>query len=180
MMQNPSIRLIGPHECNLLNNLLQLYLYDSSIYDRTDVDAYGLYPYEATDVYLTGKGYWAYIIEVQKKSAGFVLIRQLGFDLDGDPIRCISEFFVMRRYRRHGVGRAAAIKVLMNYPGTWWVNQNAANTGAGHFWRKVIAEVTGDDYYDLTVERDWQSPVQVFKVRPEMSAMSPSAAPIDI
>jgi predicted acetyltransferase len=47
----------------------------------------------------------------------------------------------MRRYRRSGVGSAAAQAVFHRLPGTWLVHQVPGNLPAQAFWRRVTARV---------------------------------------
>jgi predicted acetyltransferase len=50
----------------------------------------------------------------------------------------MSEFFVMRKYRRGGVGREAARLVFALFPGAWQVRQLHGNDAATAFWRAVV------------------------------------------
>ena len=55
----------------------------------------------------------------------------------------VAEFFVMRRYRRSGVGRRAAFLIWKHFPGTWTVRVSEGNPGALEFWSDVVGEFTG-------------------------------------
>jgi predicted acetyltransferase len=69
----------------------------------------------------------------------------------------ISEFFVMRKYRKKGVGRAAAIEVFDMFPGLWEVLQHEANVPAQRFWEEVIGAYTGGHYVrGPVVTEDWE------------------------
>lgn len=50
----------------------------------------------------------------------------------------MGEFFVLRRYRRLGLGRVAAGAVLGRFPGRWEVRQVRTNPAATAFWRTAI------------------------------------------
>jgi len=65
-----------------------------------------------------------------------------GTHFSGDDAREISEFFVLRKYRRRGVGRRAAVKVLEAFPGRWEVAEMEWNVEAQAFWRSVIGDYT--------------------------------------
>ena len=76
----------------------------------------------------------------------------------------IAEFFVMRKYRRMGVGRTAAFAAFEQFPGHWEVSQIFQNLPAQHFWRKVIAEYTHGNYREVVLDNEvWQGPVQTFE-----------------
>jgi predicted acetyltransferase len=74
--------------------------------------------------------------------AGFVLATR-GSPATEDPdVLDVAEFFVMRRYRRFGVGRRAAFLLWKRLPGKWTVRASEGNLGAVAFWADVIAEFT--------------------------------------
>ena len=50
----------------------------------------------------------------------------------------MAEFFVMRKYRRHGIGVIAARDLFARFSGEWQVRQMRANAGATAFWRRAI------------------------------------------
>jgi predicted acetyltransferase len=50
----------------------------------------------------------------------------------------IQEFFILRRYRRMGLGRTAANLVIQRHPGTWEVTETPSNGGAIAFWRAIL------------------------------------------
>ncbi len=63
---------------------------------------------------------------------------------------CIAEFFVMKKYRQKGVGRAAAMKIFDMFHGGWEVSQWVNNLSAQNFWRKVISAYTNGKYDTFT------------------------------
>jgi len=67
----------------------------------------------------------------------------------GEGTRDISEFFVLRRHRRRGVGTEVARRVFDRYPGKWEVTQLTRNVDAQAFWRRVIGDYTGGRYDEL-------------------------------
>jgi predicted acetyltransferase len=69
----------------------------------------------------------------------------------------MAEFFVMRKYRRGGVGVIAARAVFARFPGEWQVRELAANAGAVAFWRKAIPVPFTEDMND-------EGPVQHFVI----------------
>lgn len=82
----------------------------------------------------------------------------------------MEQFFVLKRFRRSGVGDALARHVLLSHPGAWEVGQMPENLAAQAFWRRVIARLTAGRYVEVQVtEGWWQGVVQQFEV--------PSAAP---
>jgi predicted acetyltransferase len=141
-----------------LHNLLQLYLHDMSEFAPGTVDADGLFHYKFFDAYWTESERYPFFIRVDDSPAGFALIRR-----DQDGRADVSEFFVMRGYRRRGVGSMAAKRLFDLFPGDWQVRQESANTGAQRFWREAISQYTGGDFEDLVLDDGrWRGPAQRF------------------
>jgi predicted acetyltransferase len=115
----------------VLRRLIELYRYDFSEFDKGDVGPHGDYGYRYLDHYWTEPGRHPFLFQVDGKWAGFALVREIPpFDL--------AEFFVMRKYRRTGIGRQAAAEVFAKFPGGWQVRQQLSNPAATTFWRRVI------------------------------------------
>ncbi len=66
----------------------------------------------------------------------------------------IAEFFVMKKYRQKGVGRAAAMKIFNMFRGGWEISQWINNLPAQNFWGKVIAEYTNGKYDTFTATEE--------------------------
>lgn len=146
----------------VLRQLMELYNHDFSEFDGTDVDEHGIYGYYYLDHYWTEPERSPFLIRVDGRLAGFVLVRLLN-EPEKPPTHAIAEFFVMRKYRRQGVGRLAARLVFDRFPGTWQVCQEEANLPAQRFWRQVVAEYTRDNYDEVMVEGGhWRGPCQEF------------------
>jgi predicted acetyltransferase len=73
----------------------------------------------------------------------------------------MAEFFVMKKYRRMGVGQKAAEDLFSMFPGTWRLGQMESNTPAQLFWRKIITRFTNSNYQEVRI-KDWDGPVQEF------------------
>jgi predicted acetyltransferase len=146
---------------SVLRQLLELYLYDFSEYDDGELNEHGRYGYEYLDHYWTEEGRHPFFIRVAAdgggadgvpedggpgKLAGFVLVSSHSFVLEDPEARSISEFFVMRKYRRRGVGRQAAVQVFDRFPGQWEVDQHGGNRPSYLFWEAVIDAYTGGRY----------------------------------
>lgn len=148
-MKNAQLTLARPDQLDTLNNLLQLYLYDFSEFlgaGRMGLDETGRFdPGEPLDCYFNQPNHWAYLARVDGRLGGFVLVNDQ-VELRQGPGRNIDEFFVLRVYRRQGVGRALAFQAFDTYRGYWEVAQIHPNKPAQAFWRKVIGEYTTGRY----------------------------------
>jgi predicted acetyltransferase len=125
-----------------IGRLVELYAHDFSEFTGWDVDEHGAFGYPHLNRYWTDSDRHPFLIRVDGRIAGFALVRS------GTP-HDMAEFFVMRKYRRAGVGVQAARKVFALFPGEWQVHQLSANAAASTFWRVAIPapfrEVSNDE-----------------------------------
>ena len=162
--------LIELHEARVdekptVRHLMELYQYDLSETERTDVGPDGRFGYPYLEDYWFDADRHPFLIRVDGQLAGLVLVRRVGEE-EGEPVHEIAEFFIMRKYRRRGAGRSIARRVLDAFPGIWTVMQREENQLAQAFWRRVIAEYTGDRYEEMRRRTaDWHGPVQKFRSR---------------
>lgn len=125
----------------VMQNLMQFYIYDFSEYVRYDVEDNGLFaPYPDLNGYWEDDNKFPYIIKKNDKYLGFVLVKFVS-SKDRNYFS-MSEFFVLRKYRHEGIGKAIAIKVFNLHKGQWEVYQKDSNKPAQIFWNKVISEYT--------------------------------------
>lgn len=130
----------------LLIRLMELYLYDFSEFSQDDINEYGYYGYDHIDDYWNEEGRFPYLIRVDGKIAGFALICPHCRDRKEEDARCIGEFFVMRKYRRMGVGKRAAMQLFDLHRGCWEVCYWKSNVPAGVFWKNVVEAYTNGQY----------------------------------
>jgi predicted acetyltransferase len=131
-----------PADREVIKNLMQLYIYDFSEYVDCDVENNGLfksYP-NLEDYWKEENDRFPYIIMYDNKYAGFALIRFI--KTNRRNYFSVAEFFVMRKYRRKGIGRLIAEKVFDLHKGQWEVYQKQSNTTAQLFWSRVIDDYT--------------------------------------
>jgi predicted acetyltransferase len=127
----------------LLANLLELYLHDLSEIFPIAVGADGRFGYEHL------ARYWAeperrhaFLIRCGKRVAGFVLVTR-GSPASDDPEALdVAEFFVLRSYRRSGVGRRAAFLLWNRIPGRWVVRVAEGNRAGLPFWEEAVHAFT--------------------------------------
>jgi predicted acetyltransferase len=68
----------------------------------------------------------------------------------------VTEFFVLRGYRRRGIGTQIAHEVWRQLPGLWEVRVMESNTAARDFWAHAISILTGQAIQPVRVEKDGQ------------------------
>ena len=102
-----------------------------------------------------------FFIKVDAKLAGFVLVNKHTYI--SDDANAISEFFVLKKYRRGGIGSNAAKQIFDMFPGKWEVTQTNQNKDAQESWKKVINEYTNGNYKEVVLDNEkWKGPVQIF------------------
>jgi len=122
----------GAAERPLLSGLLQQYLAGFAAFRAQRPEADGTYAYPYLDAYFTEAAREACLLLRDGSPAGFTMTRRLG-----SGAREVSEFFVLPRYRRLGLGRAAALRLLHRHPGDWALSYDDANLPAARFWPAV-------------------------------------------
>src|SRR5216684_6577356 len=133
----------------VLRRLMQLYLYDFAAIDGWNIGDDGRYGSASRiERFWTDRTRKSFLVRLDGRLAGFVLIRD-GAHFAGEGTREISEFFVLRRYRRRGVGERAATRVFDMFPGKWELTELTRNVEAQAFWRRVIGRYTGHRFEDV-------------------------------
>jgi predicted acetyltransferase len=156
-----------PHQLPVLANLFQLYSHDFSEILPLSVGDDGRFAVPALERYWQDPWRHAFLIRVADRWAGFALAHQQSRLTDDREIWDVAEFFVMRGFRRSGVGARAATELFTRFPGRWEVRQIHANTAATTFWRDVIGRFTGAAVVETVHDTDrWKGPVQTFISEP--------------
>ncbi|MEK3660453.1 GNAT family N-acetyltransferase [Paenibacillus sp. FSL F4-0236] len=149
----------------VLSNLYQFYNYDFSLFTDQDVNQHGEFEVNI-DYFWEGDHRWnPYLIEVSGNVAGFVVVLFENLDKDPDPTHVIYDFMILQKYRRNGIGTAAAIKTLDLFKeAKWKLAQMENNKSAIAFWRKVLKDYTKDNYTERYLS-DLQKYIQAFDRR---------------
>ena len=153
----------APQDRSLLRQLYELYCHDFSPLTRADI---------GDDGYWTGDDFLApwpgglrvFLIRVDGHWAGFAWVAVGGYvEPEATDHFLMDEFFVMRKYRRRGVGEWAAVCLFNQFSGVWEVGEIPENVEAQRFWRTVIDRYTHGDFREVDVNnKRWQGPVQIF------------------
>jgi predicted acetyltransferase len=128
----------GPDQAELIRNLYQFYAYESSDWEQEDVEVDGrFYIHEEHLIRYWQEPQWsANLILVDGFIAGFLLIERSEFAaLNALEL---ADLFILKRYRRKGIGRAIASQVLMSGESDWLVRFYDQDETAQAFWRAVL------------------------------------------
>ena len=141
-----------PCDAAVLSNLLELYSHDLSQVFALELGTNGRFGYEKLPLYWSEpERRFPFLIRVGARVAGFVLVTR-GSPASDDPNSFdIAEFFVLRRYRRSGVGRQAAFLVWNRFAAHWIVRVSEGNKNGIRFWGNVIAEYTSGTAVETTL-----------------------------
>ena len=150
-------------EKSVLRQLFELYAYDFSEFDDADTNEYGYFGYRYLDHYWTEDARYPFFIRVNGILAGFVLISDFAYILSSGEAKSVTEFFVMRKYRRKGIGKSVAFQVFDKFPGKWEVIQHGENEPSKIFWEEVIREYN-QGYFrkEKVMTEDWEGQAFIF------------------
>jgi predicted acetyltransferase len=148
----------------VLAALAELYIYDFTEFTGEDPGDDGRFPTDWLARLWTEPDHYAFIARIDGKLAAFALIRRGSEFVDESTPWNMAEFFVMRKYRRSGVGRALATAMFDRFRGPWQVHQIAANAPAQAFWRRIIGDYTHGTFEERILDDAKRGgPVQLFE-----------------
>jgi len=136
----------------VLANLLQLYMHDFSEIIPLELGPDGRFEYPELPHYFSEASRFPFLVAIDGRWAGLVFVRQNEYE--GGKVWDMAEFFLLRGYRRRGIGTAVAHLVFSRFPGAWEVRVMDANRAATHFWQQAIESFTGSS---LQPERRWHN-----------------------
>ena len=151
-----SVERIGRESDGVLRNLFEHYLHDMAEWLRFETQADGRYGYDTTPIWEQDEH--VYLARVGGALAGFGVVGTAARWLGDASVHDMREFFVLRRYRREGVGGALATALWNDHPGEWLVRVADVNVPALPFWRRTIAHYSQGAYQPeprLFNERSW-------------------------
>jgi predicted acetyltransferase len=138
-------------EMPIVANLLQLYAHDFSEFHDLELGPDGRFNYPPLPLYWSDPNRHPFLVRIEGKLAGFVLVKMESSIWD------MVEFFVVRGYRRQGIGTAIAHEIWKRFPGPWEVRVMQLNHSALQFWQRSIAAFTGKAIQPIHIEKDGKS-----------------------
>ena len=153
----------------IVANLLQLYAHDFSEFHEVDLAEDGRFVYTELPLYWSDPDRHPFLIKVEDKLAGFVLVKRAS-DLSGNKkVWDMTEFFVTRGYRRRGIGTQIAHDLWRQFPGTWEVRVMQSNVAGHKFWVRAIANFTGKAIHPARIKKGGE-PWSVFTFESSLAA----------
>jgi predicted acetyltransferase len=137
----------------VLANLMELYAYDFSDFHDLALGEDGRFGYESLPRYWTEPNRHPFLVRSDGKLAGFALVKR-GSEVSGnETVWDMAEFFVLRGYRRRGIGTQIAHQLWTRFTGPWEVRVMQLNAAACQFWASAISTFTGEVIYPVRVEK---------------------------
>jgi len=168
-MGNIDVRPALIDERPAIENLIQLYTHDFSENwaetERGDVDEHGRFAPYPLDAYWQDGPHTPLLIRGSGRLVGFALLNDKSHT-GGLVDRNVAEFFVLRKYRRGGVGTSAAHAMFAQFPGIWEAAVTRKNMAALQFWKRAIegcSAVIGMSEIDVQ-SAEWDGPVLRFEI----------------
>lgn len=149
---------------NKLENLITLYLHDLSEFaDDLKVNQDGKFEYEGIELYFTRDELKPFFIYFHDEVVGFILLNSGNF-VPKDIDYSVHEFFILKSFRKKGIGSAAVRKLMDIYKGKYKIVQLAGNKPAINFWKSFYRK-QGIEYSEsIEVIDDLKGLIQVLYV----------------
>ncbi|SFI98226.1 GNAT family N-acetyltransferase [Jannaschia pohangensis] len=139
-MADQTVELFAANDAQkpVIENLIQLYLYDMAAQSKFPLNAQGRYEYDFLDQFWE----YPYLILVNGEIAGFCMVISHCPIRERTPCWFMAEFCILRPYQLKGAGRSALFAVLERHPGDWEISWGNDNKPATEFWQTVIPDIT--------------------------------------
>lgn len=153
--ESPHVEVVHatPEQEPIVANLLELYAYDFSEFHSMVPGPNGRFGYKGLSRYWSETDRLPFLLKVDGRLAGVVLVKRERGVLGTETVWDVAEFFVLRMFRRQGVGKAAAHEIWRRYPGKWQVRVMESNYPGYRFWEHTIRDFVGDDFHIARFEK---------------------------
>lgn len=141
-----------PNDEPILANMLELYSHDFSEFVAIELGVDGRFGYKNLPLYWREPGRLPFLIRVDGKLAGLVLLNGQAGLSNNEIVWDVAEFFVVRGYRKRGVGAFVAHEMWRRIPGRWVVRVMESNHPAHRFWEHTISAFIGETVKARRVE----------------------------
>ena len=132
-----------------LFNLARFYEYDISEFFGDDpswgIKNDGLYELGVNyKKYFEDKNASPFLIYHGEQLVGFAIVDKDSIHPSADF--SMAQFFILRTYKRMGLGKQAAFQTFEKFPGAWEVRVMPKNETGYHFWKSVISKYTHNHF----------------------------------
>jgi len=144
----------APEQESIMANLLELYAHDFSEFHNLELGADGRFGYKPLPLYWSEPDRYPFLIKVDGRLARLALVKRGSEVSESESVWDIGEFFIVRAYRRQGIGMKAAHEVWRRFPGPWEVRVMQLNRTALIFWERAITKFNGEAVHPASIEKD--------------------------
>jgi predicted acetyltransferase len=127
----------------ILANLLELYAHDFSEFHDLEIGEDGRFGYKFLALYWSDPDRHPFLVKTDGHLAGLILVKREPAVPGNHVVWDMAEFFVLRGYRRRGIGTQMAHEIWRRFQGAWEVRVMRANVTANDFWTSSIFEFVG-------------------------------------
>ena len=156
--QSPSVRVelvpASREQEPIVAQLLELYIHDFSELLDIDVGEDGRFGYPRLPLYWSEPDSHPFLVRVTGRYAGLVLIRRERNA--SNAVWDVAEFFVLRAYRRRGIGNQIAHQLWRGFPGLWQVRVLDTNIAGTRFWSHAVSAFLGRHCEPVRVQKEGQ------------------------
>jgi len=143
----------APEEKPILANLLELYAHDFSEFHDVAIGEDGRFGYKSLPLYWSEPDRYPFLVRSGGRLAGLVFVKKGSEVSSNQAVWDMAEFFVIRGYRRRGIGTQIAREVWMRFPGPWEVRVMQSNVSACRFWERAISGFLGRAIQPIGIEK---------------------------
>ncbi|WP_442600514.1 GNAT family N-acetyltransferase [Paenibacillus sp. KN14-4R] len=151
---------------HIFRQLMTLFLHDLSEFN-SDLEinqSNGLFEFDVLDWLFEKEGLTPFFIRIDDKIIGFILLQSGPFSNQEFADYVLNSFFIMKKYRRQGLGREACKVFFKQLPGRYAISQIKTNTPAIQFWKNVYKSFDIEYYEKEEREEGHEIIYQYFKV----------------
>lgn len=147
--QNIKLVPVLMDQYSILYNLARFYAYDISEFfgdeQGWEMEDDGLYGVGVDyKKYFADKNSFPFFIRYKGELAGFAIVDKEALDSTIDFN--MAQFFILRTYKRKGLGKFSAYQCFEKFKGSWEVMVLPGNEIAYQFWRSIINEYTHNNF----------------------------------
>ena len=136
---------VNKKDKDIIANLMQFYQYDFTDFGGEHLGERAKFTYKYFDCYWEDSDRHPFLILYDKQIAGFSFVNEYSH-LGYENAHSIAEFFILRYFRKKGIGFQAAKKIIEKFPGKWEISQTEKNVNAQKFWLKFVRSLKGQDF----------------------------------
>ena len=148
-----------------LESLMSYYLHDLSEFaDDLKINDDGKFRYDGMELYFSEEDLKPFFINFNGENIGFILLNTGRYVLK-DVDYMINEFFILKGYRRNGIGALSIKKLMEDFKGIYLVEQLLENKIAVNFWKRFYVTHEIEFRENSMIDHGFECIMQKFEVK---------------